>query len=96
MLSAVTYIYAPNIPFFLMLHFMVLRLVLPLFNAWMYFATNEATTSKSTIGKETFGLIVQRVDGGKELTLGQASLRHLGRVLCDIPLSLPYLWCRVP
>jgi uncharacterized RDD family membrane protein YckC/ribosomal protein L40E len=95
-LAGVTFIYgygedAP-IPVFGMV-FAILTYFVPLYNMGMYFAVNEGSTSRSTIGKETFGLIVQTADKQKELTLGQAVGRHFGRILCDALGGLPYLTC---
>jgi hypothetical protein len=61
------------------------------YNYWLYFSVNEGSTSRSTIGKEAFGVVVQRIEKSAELTIGQASMRHLGRVLCDALAGLPYL-----
>lgn len=65
--------------------------VIMAYNYWLFFAVNEGSTSRSTIGKEAFGVVVQRVQKGAQLTVGQASYRHLGRLLSDILCGLPYL-----
>ncbi|REJ71437.1 MAG: hypothetical protein DWQ29_23530, partial [Planctomycetota bacterium] len=57
---------------------------------WMYFAVNESQTTRTTIGKDAFGLIVSDVNG-KQLTLGKASMRVFGRVGCGLTLGLGYL-----
>ncbi|REK27313.1 MAG: hypothetical protein DWQ41_08085 [Planctomycetota bacterium] len=57
---------------------------------WMYFAVNESQTTRTTIGKDAFGLIVSDVNG-KQLTLGKASMRVFGRVACGLTLGLGYL-----
>lgn len=69
--------------------YLVVAIVLSLYNYWMYFVVNEASTGRSTIGKEAFGLEVQKVDGS-QMNVKEASIRHLGRVLSDILLSIPY------
>ncbi|MFV0445170.1 MAG: RDD family protein, partial [Planctomycetaceae bacterium] len=89
-LAGVMFIMGETVPFFALVY-SVLYFVLPAFNAWMYFATNEASTNRSTIGKEAFGLIVQIIDNQKELTLGQATTRHFGRLICDALAGLPYV-----
>lgn len=88
--SGMTFIYSENIPLFALLQ-TYFPLLMGLYNEWMYYSVNEASTSRSTIGKESFGLIVQTAEKGAELTLGQASLRHLGRLLSEILLGLPFL-----
>ncbi len=64
---------------------------MPFYNIGMFFVANEASTSRSTIGKEAFGLIAQAVEKQKELTPQQAMTRHLGRILSDALLGLPYI-----
>lgn len=44
------------------------------YNNWMYFAIQESSATKTTIGKDVFGLIVL-TDDNKQLTLGKATLR---------------------
>jgi uncharacterized RDD family membrane protein YckC len=56
-----------------------------LYMYWMYFAVQEATTTRTTIGKDAFGLIISNIDG-KQMTLKQASLRVLGRLIC-LPMT---------
>jgi uncharacterized RDD family membrane protein YckC len=83
-------IYAETIEFFQTV-LAVMKFILPLFNAWIYFVTNEASTGRSTIGKESFGLIVQTSPGQKEVTVGQATLRFIVKFLSLVLLGLPYL-----
>lgn len=64
--------------------------VWPLYNFWMYFAVSESTTTRTTIGKDAFGLIVNDLNG-KQLTLGKASMRVLGRITCNLTAGLGYL-----
>lgn len=87
--SAMTFMYSEAIPVFAQLQ-TFMPLVMWLYNSWMHFTVNEASTSRSTIGKEGFGLIVQSAEKGAELTMQQASTRHLGRILCDITCGIGY------
>jgi uncharacterized RDD family membrane protein YckC len=64
--------------------------VWPMYNYWMYFAVSEHTTTRTTIGKDAFGLIVNDLNG-KQLTLGKATLRVFGRVACNVTAGLGYL-----
>lgn len=57
---------------------------------WMYFAVSESTTTRTTIGKDAFGLIVNDANG-KQLTLGKASVRVFGRFACNLTAGLGYL-----
>lgn len=91
-LGGVTFIYGANIAFFQQVY-LAIYVLLPLYNAWMYFAVNEASTQRSTIGKEAFRLIVQTVDSRKEVTLGQASVRFIAKMLSSLLLGIPYLMC---
>ncbi len=88
---SVIFAFGMNITFFAFV-FLLMSAIVPLYNSWMYYVVNEASTSRSTIGKEAFGVIVQGVDGKQE-TMGQATLRHVGRILSNILLGLPYLVC---
>ena len=89
-LGGVTFIYGANVEFFKLVYTGIYFL-LPILNAWMYFSVNEASTGRSTIGKEAFGIIVQTADKRKELTLGQATLRHLGRLICYATLGIGFV-----
>ena len=89
-LAGMTFIYGETIAIF-QLVFTILFYAVPLYNAGMSFVVNEASTASSTIGKEAFGLIAQGAEKQKELTLQQALIRHLGRLLSDALLGLPYL-----
>jgi len=55
---------------------------------WMYFAVQEATTTRTTIGKDAFGLIISDVSG-KQMSLKQATGRVMGRLVC-LPLTLGF------
>jgi uncharacterized RDD family membrane protein YckC len=61
-----------------------------MYNYWMYFAVSEHTTTRTTIGKDAFGLIVNDLNG-KQLTLSKATLRVVGRVVCNLTAGLGYL-----
>ena len=76
--------------FFLPVVFPFLFWMWPLYNFWMYFAVSESTTTRTTIGKDAFGLLVND-DQGKQLTLGKASVRVLGRLVCNMTGGLGYL-----
>jgi uncharacterized RDD family membrane protein YckC len=89
-LAGVTFIYGATIEFF-QLVFNVLYYAVPAYNIGMSYVVNEGSTSRSTIGKEAFGLIVQSVEKQKEMSMQQAFIRHLGRMLSDALLGLPYL-----
>ncbi|MCA9053810.1 MAG: RDD family protein [Planctomycetaceae bacterium] len=91
-LAGVTFIYGETIEFFQHV-FTAIYYILPLYNAWMYFAVNQASTQRSTIGKEAFGLIVQTAEKQKEITLGQATGRFFVKMLSGLLLGLPYLVC---
>lgn len=62
---------------------------------WMYWVVQEASELQSTIGKEAFGLIVM-TDEGKQLTMQQASMKWLMRVLFDAIVGLPFLTAAMP
>lgn len=66
-----------------------------LYMYWMYFAIQEATTTRTTIGKDAFGLIISNIDG-KQMTLKQATLRVFGRLLCMMTLGTGYLIAALP
>lgn len=62
---------------------------------WMYFAVSESTTTRTTIGKDAFGLIVNDLND-KQLTLKKATIRVLGRFVCNLTLGCGYLLAAVP
>lgn len=62
---------------------------------WMYFAVQEATTTRTTIGKDAFGLAISDVSG-KQMTLKQATLRVLGRFCCGLTLGMGYIIAALP
>lgn len=67
-----------------------------LYMYWMYFAVQEATTTRTTIGKDAFGLIISNIDG-KKMTLKQATLRVFGRLICfPLTLGAGYLIAALP
>jgi uncharacterized RDD family membrane protein YckC/ribosomal protein L40E len=66
-----------------------------LYMYWMYFAVQEATTTRTTIGKDAFGLIVSNIND-KQMTLKQASLRVLGRLVCIMTAGAGYLLAALP
>jgi uncharacterized RDD family membrane protein YckC len=61
------------------------------YNLWMYFAVSESTTTRTTIGKDAFGLIVNDLND-KQITLGKATMRVLGRMACVFTFGLGYLF----
>jgi uncharacterized RDD family membrane protein YckC len=61
------------------------------YNLWMYFAVSESTTTRTTIGKDAFGLIVNDLND-KQITLGKATMRVLGRMACIFTFGLGYLF----
>lgn len=62
---------------------------------WMYWCVQEASELRSTIGKDAFGLIVITEDN-KQLTLKQASMKWLLRIVSDLLVGLPYLGAAFP
>jgi uncharacterized RDD family membrane protein YckC len=62
---------------------------------WMYFAVQESTTTRTTIGKDAFGLIINDTNN-KQLTLKKASLRVFGRWVCGATLGFGYLLAALP
>jgi uncharacterized RDD family membrane protein YckC len=61
------------------------------YNLWMYFAVSESTTTRTTIGKDAFGLIINDLHD-KQITLGKATMRVLGRMACIFTFGLGYLF----
>jgi uncharacterized RDD family membrane protein YckC len=73
--------------------FLFLLVGLPLivgYDYWMYFTVSEASATRTTLGKDAFGLVVNDLDN-KQLTMGKASLRWMGRLACGLTLYLGYL-----
>jgi len=66
-----------------------------LYMYWMYFAVQEATTTRTTIGKDAFGLIISNIDG-KQMTLKQATVRVFGRLICIMTAGAGYLLAALP
>lgn len=57
---------------------------------WSYFAFQESSTRKGTVGKQAMNLIVTDLDGNK-ITFTQASIRFLGKFLAAIPFFTGFL-----
>ncbi len=62
------------------------------YNYWMYFAAQEATTQRTTIGKDAFGLIVSTQDD-KKMSLGDATIRLASTLATLLTLGLGFLVC---
>ncbi len=69
---------------------MVVIIGLPLFTSWVYWAVQESSQLKSTMGKDIFGLIVV-TERDKVLTLKQASFKWFLRVLWYFSGGLPFV-----
>lgn len=63
---------------------------------WMYWVVQESSELRSTIGKEAFGLIVITEEGEKQLTMQQASMKWIMRIVFDAISGLPYLTAALP
>lgn len=59
---------------------------------WMYFCVQEATTQRTTIGKDGFGLIVSTEDN-KQMSLRLASQRFFASLLTACTLFLGFAMC---
>lgn len=57
---------------------------------WSYFAFQESSTRKGTVGKQAMNLIVTDLDGNK-ITFIQASMRFLGKFLAVVPFFAGFL-----
>ncbi len=88
-LTGVFFIFGETVPFFAMMY-MLMSFLLPVYNYGLYYISNETSTQKSTIGKEAFGVVVE-TEKGQQLTVGAGFARHIGRIVCNFLLSLPYL-----
>ncbi len=65
-------------------------MIWPLYTTWLYWAVQEGSQIKTTLGKDAFGLIVVKEDSEQQITMGQASGRFALRIICDLLLGLPY------
>ena len=86
LLNAITIVCALFLPAMLP----IVALLWEFYMYWMYFAVNESQTTRTTIGKDAFGLIVVDVQEN-QLTLGKASMRVIGRLLCNLTFGLGYV-----
>ena len=75
--------------------FLPILLLWLVYSLWMYWTVQESSELQSTIGKEAFGLIVMTEDK-KQLTMQQASMKWLMRVICDVLVGLPFLTAAIP
>jgi uncharacterized RDD family membrane protein YckC len=57
---------------------------------WNYFALQESSTRKGTVGKQAMNLIVTDLDGNK-ISFKQATKRFLGKFLAAIPFFAGFL-----
>jgi uncharacterized RDD family membrane protein YckC len=89
LLNAITFVTVMWLPEFVLVF--VVSPMWTLYNYWMYFAVSESTTTRTTIGKDAFGLIVNDLDN-KQITLGKATLRVIGRWVCGLTIGLGYLF----
>lgn len=60
------------------------------YDYWMYFTVSEASATRTTIGKDAFGLVVNDLNN-KQITMGKGSKRWLGRLVCGMTFGLGYL-----
>lgn len=65
-----------------------------LYCSWMYWVVQESSQLQSTIGKDTFGLIVVTEDD-KTLSLSQANTKWFLRIIFDLFTGLPFLMAAV-
>lgn len=75
---------------FLPIAFPFALVVAMLYYHWMYFAVSESSATRTTIGKDAFGLIVNDLDN-KQISMGKATLRWLGRIVCSLTLNAGFL-----
>jgi len=71
---------------------LVVVLALPLYTSWMYWAVQESSQLRSTLGKDIFGLIVVTEDD-QTLSARQASFKWFLRVLWYFSFGLPFVVC---
>jgi uncharacterized RDD family membrane protein YckC len=57
---------------------------------WNYFAFQESSTRKGTVGKQAMNLIVTDLDGNK-ISFTQATARFLGKFLAAVPFFAGFL-----
>ena len=57
---------------------------------WSYFAFQESSTRKGTVGKQAMNLIVTDIDGNK-ISFTQATKRFLGKFLAAVPFFAGFL-----
>jgi uncharacterized RDD family membrane protein YckC len=57
---------------------------------WSYFAFQESSTRKGTVGKQAMNLIVTDIDGNK-ISFTQATKRFLGKFLSAAPFFAGFL-----
>lgn len=57
---------------------------------WGYFAVQESSTRKGTVGKQAMNLIVTDLDGNK-ITFTQATTRFFGKFLAAAPFFAGFL-----
>lgn len=60
------------------------------YDFWMYFTVSESSATRTTIGKDAFGLIVNDLDN-KQITMSKGTMRWIGRVACLLTGGLGYL-----
>jgi uncharacterized RDD family membrane protein YckC len=58
--------------------------------SWLYFALQESGQTQATLGKKAMGLKVIN-EQGQQISFGQASGRHFGRILSALILCIGYL-----
>ena len=57
---------------------------------WSYFAFQESSSRKGTVGKQAMNLIVTDLDGNK-ISFMQATKRFLGKFLAAVPFFTGFL-----
>lgn len=57
---------------------------------WIYFASQESSTRKGTVGKQALNLIVTDLNGNK-ISFKQATKRFIMKILAAIPLFTGFL-----
>lgn len=76
----------------LFLQFMVpgLGSLLAILMYWLYFAIQESSSSQASLGKKAMGLKVIN-EQGQQISFGQATGRHFGKLLSFLILMIGYL-----
>lgn len=64
--------------------------VLSIVVGWLYFALMESGSGQATLGKRAVGLKVVNAEG-HQISFGQATGRHFGKILSTIILFIGYL-----